>query len=337
MLLSIDAGSSIINIVEGEAKKGGVFVKRAAMVQTPPASIQDGNLSELSSIADAIRSAMNASGMTSNRVIFTVGSTEILHRELTIPRGDPKKLAPIVHNEMYQHLTGTEPYAVDYLPSDELVEDNPLMQRVYASGMPRRMAAQYHTLTGMLKLKPASLQMHPSAVTKLIKNATVNDTAIAGKSVILCDIGMSTMHLYLFSSNKMVFSRCIKNTYPDFVKNMLMLDGFDTPAQVTERADLSPEALAANPRVSYASMMFLSALSEEIQRLIQFSLSRRLKTPIEAVYLCGGVSNIHGLAASLTASLELPVEGIDRLSTVHGAFSGSTAEYINAIAAIAEP
>lgn len=336
-MISVDIGNSFIKIVDGEAKRGGVAVAKAVMVPTPTGFVSDGNLLNLQQLCETLLQAMKVSGMSSHTICFTVGSTEILHRELIVPKGDPKRLALIVHNEMFQHLNGADQYSIDYLFNDTPVEDNPLMQRVNASGMPKKMATQYLTLTNALHLKPASLQMHPSAVTKLLKGASINGTAIAQKSFIVCDIGACLMHLYLYSGNKLIFSRCIKNAFPDFSKSLLMLDGFDTPEQIAQNADLSPEALTENAKLSFPAGLFISSLSEEIQRMIQFSLSRRLNSPVEEIYLCGGVGSLKGLAAGLSAQLDLPAAVIDRFSTVSGALTENLSLYINAVAAIAEP
>lgn len=336
-MISVDIGNSFIKIVDGEAKRGGVAVTKAVMVPTPAGFVSDGNLLNLQQLSETLLQAMKASCMTSHTVCFTVGSTEILHRELIVPKGDPKRLALIVNNEMFQHLNGADQYSIDYLPNDAPVEDNPLMQRVNASGMPKKMATQYMTLTGVLRLKPHSLQMHPSAVAKLLKGAMVNGTAVAQKSFIVCDIGAFSVHLYLYSGNKLIFSRCIKNTFPDFSKSLLMLDGFDTPEQIVQNADLSPEALADNAKLSFPAGLFISSLSEEIQRMIQFSLSRRLNSPVEEIFLCGGVGSLKGLAASLSAQLDLPAAVLDKLSTVSGSLPENLSLYMNAVAAIAEP
>jgi hypothetical protein len=68
--------------------------------------------------------AVKANGMSSHSICFTVGSTEILHRELVVPKSEPKMLPLIVTNEMSQHLNGADQYAIDYLPNDEPVADS---------------------------------------------------------------------------------------------------------------------------------------------------------------------------------------------------------------------
>ncbi|SDM66971.1 pilus assembly protein PilM [Acetanaerobacterium elongatum] len=336
-MISVDIGNSFIKIVNGEAKKGGVTVSKAVMVPTPAGFVSDGNLLNLQQLSETLLQTIKASGISSHTICFTVGSTEILHRELIVPKGDPKRMILVVQNEMFQHLSGADQYSIDYLFNDTPVEDNPLMQRVNASGMPKKMATQYLTLTNALHLKPDSLQMHPSAVAKLLKSASVNGAAVAQKSFIVCDIGTSLMHLYLYSGNKLIFSRCIKNAFPEFLRSLLMLDGFDTPEQIAQNVDLSPAALAENTKLSFPAGLFISSLSEEIQRMIQFSLSRRLNSPVEEIYLCGGVGSFKGLAANLSAQLDLPAAVVDRLSTVSGALTENLSLYINAVAAIAEP
>ncbi|MFA9381566.1 MAG: hypothetical protein ACERKO_10960 [Acetanaerobacterium sp.] len=335
MMVAIDAGSSMIKIIEGEPRRNGVRVVRAVMTETPAGAVRDGNLLATEEVASVIRLALSRARIKSRAVTFTVGSTEILHRELSVPRVDAKRLAPIVQNEMYQHLTGGEGYTVDYLLSSKPVPDSPGLQLVNASGMPKTMAAEYLVLTNMLRMKPGSLQIHPSATAKLLAGAAANDIPLNDKSYILCDIGGQTMFIYLYEGADLLFTRCVKTPCEDFFQAMLRLDGFDKRAQVHEGVDLSPEALAIDARVAQASSALLQFLSEELQRMLQFSLSRNLQSPVQTVLLCGGTSTLRGLDTYLGSALDLPVQRLGALSGVTSPPDADIALYINAIGAIA--
>ncbi len=335
MILSIDVGSRAIKIVEGVPAGNGVTVRRAATVQTPEGAVKDGNLLMLNDVANVIRTCLANEHFTAKTLNFTVGSTEILHRELTVPRVDHKRLAPIVQNEMYQQLTGGEGYAVDYLPSLEPVPDSPQLQKVTASGMPKEMAKQYLDLTNLLRKKPGSLQMHPSALSKLLRSAVVNDTQLGDQSYIVCEMGAHIVHIYLYSGKTLLFTRCIKAPCDEFFDAMQRLDGFDTIDQVTQGVDLSPEALEQDARIAQASSMLLQYLSQELQRMLQFAISRRLPSPVQTVLLCGGMSMLKGMDAYLASVLDLSVQRIDKLVSVSCPAGIEITPYLNAIGAIA--
>lgn len=335
MILAIDVGSSVIKIVEGQPSGTGVIVRRAACVPAPEGAVKDGNLVKVGDVANVINACLVQERFSAKTLSFSVGSTEILHRELTVPRVDAKRLAPIVQNEMYQHLTGGDSYAVDYLPIAEPVADAPHLQRVNASGMPKTMASEYLVLTNLLRHKAGTLQMHPSALAKLLRNATVNEMPLRDKSYIVCEIGANVIHIYLYSASALLFTRCVKAPCEEFFNAMQRLDGFDTREQVMQGADLSPAALEGDSRIAQASSMLLGYLSQELQRMLQFALSRRLQNPVQDVLLCGGMSLLSGLDAYLSASLELSVQRIDRLSGVGVPSGTDLALYLNAIGAIA--
>ncbi len=336
MILSIDVGSSFIKIVEGTPAGLGVVVKRAAMVATPEGAVKDGNLLMVGDVANAIRSCLERDHFTAKTLCFTVGSTEILHRELTVPRVDERRLAPIVQNEMYQQLTGGDGYAVDYLQNHEQVPDAPHMQKVNASGMPKVMVSQYLELTSLLRKKEGSLQMHPSALSKLMRGPAVNEFSLRDSSYIVCEMGAHIVHIYLYSGGTLLFTRCVKTPCEEFFSAMQRLDGFDTPQQVIEGADLSPEALEQDSRFAQASSMLLQYLSQELSRMLQFALSRRLASPVQTVLLCGGMSVIKGLDAYLASVLDLTVERIQTISGVTCPAKTELSLYLNAIGAIAK-
>lgn len=336
MILSIDVGSSSIKLVEGVPAGLGVSVRRAACIATPQGAVKDGNLIALDEVAQAIRACLEAERFSAKTLSFTVGSTEILHRELTVPRADNKRLALIVQNEMYQQLTGGDSYAVDYLPLPGSVEGSPQLQRVSASGMPKAMVMQYLALTNLLRKKPGTLQMHPSALSKLFRSTQAGDLTLADKSCIVCEMGASNVHIYLYAGSLLLFTRCIHLPGREFFDAMQRLDGFDTAAQVMQNADLSPEGLEKDPRVAQASSILLQTLSQELQRMLQFALSRGLPAPVQAVLLCGGLSLLKGIDASLSSALDHTVCRIDRLSSVAGLADPGLALYLNAIGAIAK-
>lgn len=290
----------------------------------------------MTALSSVIKSAVKSNGMSANQVSFLLNSTSILNRELVVPKGDPKKLAPIVHNEMLQYLSGDDEYAIDFLFNPDPVLETPGMQRVNASSVPKQMVSDYHALTRMMGFKPLSLQMNSSAVAKIMKGAKINDQRIDGKSMIICDIGAASMNIYLFSDDRMLFSRCIRTSYEDFVRSLLALDEFNSPQDIYQKVDVAPASLAGNDRIAQAATLFLSTISEEIQRMIQFSISRKLSSPLSTVYLCGGVSALSGITENLCAALDLPVFTIDSVSRITAPSDIYVGEYLNTIAAIAE-
>ncbi len=335
MILSIDVGSSFIKMVEGTPAGLGVTVKRAAMVATPEGAVKDGNLLMVGDVANAIRTCLERERFGAKTLCFSVGSTEILHRELTVPRTEDKRLASIVQNEMYQQLTGGDGYAVDYLPSTEPVPDSPQLIKVNASGMPKAMVSQYLELTSLLRKREGSLQMHPSALAKLLRGTAANGFSLRDNSYIVCEMGAHIVHIYLYSGGTLLFTRCVKAPVEAFFSAMQRLDGFDTPLEVTQGADLSPEALERDTRVAQAASMLLQYLSQELQRMLQFALSRRLANPVQTVLLCGGMSTIKGLDAYLASVLDLTVERIQTLTGVICPANTELSVYLNAIGAIA--
>ncbi len=334
MRTAIDIGGGLIKLVEGQAKGDGVAVRRAVTIPTPADSARDGRILDAEAVAAAIRQGLEAAGIRLGALTFTLGSTQLLHRELKAPRMAPRKLAPVVGNEMMQHLTGGEDFAVDYLLTGEPAAEDPRLQIIAASAVPKEMVRDFLTLTRLLRARPDTLQMHPSALGKLFAHGSVNGTLTEGRGFIVCDIGLHLLHIYLYASHRLLFTRCIKAPCEAFFASVQRMLGYESGQQVLESFSVLPERLIKNLNAASAASGLLSFLSEELSRMLQFSLSRGLPSPVSRIYLTGGVSSLGGLCENLSSSSGVAVERVERFLGVTGIDPGELALYANAVGAL---
>ena len=92
-LLSIYIGNDVTRICEVVKKSStSIIVNNATEVSTPGGSIDDGYITDVNAIAEAIRGCVFGRGFSASKVIFTISSKKIANKEIVIPyvKGDKK-------------------------------------------------------------------------------------------------------------------------------------------------------------------------------------------------------------------------------------------------------
>ena len=96
-VVSIEVGYSNIKICEIDYKVKTPRVYRFAMVPTPPNAIEDGYLKESAGLRTAIKEALFRNKIKTKRAIFTVASSKIINREVTLPPVKPNMMESMIH------------------------------------------------------------------------------------------------------------------------------------------------------------------------------------------------------------------------------------------------
>ena len=97
-LLSIYIGNDVTRICELVKKSNtSIIVNNATEVTTPSGALDDGYITDVPSIAEAVRGCVFGRGFSAKNVIFTISSKKIASKEIVIPyvKGD-KKISQIL-------------------------------------------------------------------------------------------------------------------------------------------------------------------------------------------------------------------------------------------------
>ena len=95
--LTIEVGNEFIKIVELQKAKGKVMVHHAISVQTPPDSVEDGFVRNVSQVAEKIRNAMAEEQISANEVTFVLNSSRVATKEVPLPLVKKDKIQELVN------------------------------------------------------------------------------------------------------------------------------------------------------------------------------------------------------------------------------------------------
>lgn len=327
-ILSIDIGSQNIKIVSGKYNKNKVFIDKLIMTETPLHCIEDGNIIDRNKLNDAIKDVLDMNGIKAKDIIFTTNSTDIINREILVPKVDGEELDTMVQFEIHQYLPIVmEDYIVQYNVLEEVKEEissegiaNKL--KILVVTYPKRMAESYLKLAEDLKLNPQALDVNFNTVSKLFKNNfDINgEILIKEHTVAAIDMGEEKISVNILCNGKMVFSRIISSGGIVIDRNIAR--SFDINLEEAEKRKkefcdlLEEKTIEKMEELNAVIKETVDGWIDEIGRILQFYRNKNIGNKIDRVFIYGGVSRLKGLAGYMEKHLNTQVSNINSMSNI---------------------
>ena len=311
-MLTIDIGSKNIKIIYAEPSPKNVSVKSQILLETPENAVVNGLVADFDSIVEAIRDTLEEYEVREKRASIVINSPEIIIREIKLPKTNPKNLDMIVYNEVESFLRDDN-YKVEYFLQYQ--EDG--IVRAYTFGIPTRISESYKKMLLQIGLTPVALDVGANAIRKLVSWGNMIKQPGDQRMDVIADIGYNFINFNIFEKKLLVYSRCVRIDADDSIKKHV-----DTLRDKTKR-ELELD-------VDFTT--YLSAVGDEIQRVLQFLISSDFRVKETKLYICGGTANFDGIRELLHDYLSTDVHLVE--SRRSPAFRDeSLKEFINALGA----
>lgn len=311
-MLSIDVGSKKVCVVEGNYRGGNVIVDLCAEIEYQSEVVSNGVISDRPALSLIINEIISTNHMKSKTAVVTINSSDIVSRELALPRVKPLALKVLVNNEMKRIMGEGDSYLIDFVVNETAKEE---MNKVTAYAVRKEMVESYYSLLKELKLKPLALDIHANSMSKLLSGAQINGQSHDQDNFIVADIGYSKISFHGFSKGICRFNRTEVSLVQEFVREIASITRTDVMQEQMSKLDFSPDYQYEDTIISDTCKYFLYRLSEEIQKYIQYIILNSEIKSVSKVLICGGVVSINGIDQALTELIKIPVEP---LRTVEG-------------------
>jgi len=325
-VISIDIGSCKTKIVLGRQESSSVVVEKAFVLDTPQNCINDGKLLTLNKginlLEQSIRQVLLQNKIKTKDVIFTIQSTNIIRRELEIPRVKPAELENIIRYEIEQYL----PIDLnEYIVEQKLLEDkndiNNNKMRILVAAMPKEFTVEYLTFVNTLELYPNALDINSNSITKLFANnqSINNQNYDINKTVALIDLGFNNINITIVSGGLFQFSKLIP--YGGSELTTAVAKAFDISIEESQKRINSEASVCLKTEEGEVSLNavisdIIFRWNDDLQRVFQYYKTRDEKNKIDEIYLYGGMSNLKDLAAYLSNASSLPVNTIKEFGNI---------------------
>lgn len=176
-VVSIEIGLTQTRMLEIDMGKKLQHVKKAVIIDTPENAIEDGYIRETTELAESMNLQMQAAGIKTRNVIFTVSSNKVISREVTVTALKEKLLKNIVEAE-----------ANDYFPmdvSDHVIAHSVIgrneaekQYRLMVYAVPETLLQCYYTLADEMNCNIIAMDFVGNSMYQWLKRSTLQDVSL---------------------------------------------------------------------------------------------------------------------------------------------------------------
>ncbi len=315
-LLSIYVGNEVTRVCEVVKKSATmVVVNNATEVATPTGAMDDGYLTDVPAIAEAIRGCVFGRGFSASKVIFTISSKKIANKEVVIPyvRGD-KKIAAILEANSSEYFpmstTGDFLFAHSVMETFQDVEGKKL--RLTAVAAPRDLVECYYELADELRLTVEDIDYVGNSVLQLLSLQMKE-----GDTELVLQIEKDMTFVNVMSGKSVILQRSVpygKNAVINSMMEIKKLTEKEAKTLLSNRDMLDRQVTEEE----YAEAV--RYLISSIGRIVEYHRSRNPDRIIDGIRVFGEGSAIAGIDEVLKQELGAQVT---HFSTLQGIKAGS--------------
>lgn len=339
-VIAFDIGSKKTKIVVGKYNKGNLEVERLISASTPHECIKQGVITNLPTLANFIEQKLSNEKIKIKEVICTNNSTEILNREIVIPKVKEDEIETVVKFEIQQYLPlNMNDYIIQSQVLDDIEVEGQAKFRTLVFTYPEKMAQSYYKLFTDVNLKPTALDITYNSINKLANRCSkINNVEYNIQDTnAFIDMGANNLNVQIYKKGKLEFTRIIKSGGSNI--DIMLSKILQVSVSEAEKEKIERGTVALNPEnaVDDIVTIVVEEWINELQRIIQFYKSNKLGNNIDKIYLYGGSSNLNGIEIYMTNRLNINVETIEKvenLKTSNSLSNEKISEYLNAIGAI---
>ncbi|WP_066500326.1 type IV pilus assembly protein PilM [Abyssisolibacter fermentans] len=321
-VLSIDFGSKNLKLVQAKIANKNITIEKTEKIELPDGYITNGAIINHAEVCELIKQTILDKNLKAEYCNVTLNSSDILTREIIVPSVNSEELNSMLRYELEEYLpVNLDNYFIE-CKQIENIDDNDLKkQRVFVAVAPKVLVNKYIELVKDIKLKPLVMDINTNAVSKLfIKENKCNKTKKANidETCAIIDIGYSNMCVTVITNEAIQLSRLFEYGGNDLDVNIANAFNFT----IKQAEELKHEGLinllneADRKIVDDINNNFINKIIEDINRIFRYYTNKNRGNQIDKLYICGGISNLKGLAAYISNSLELPVLKFDKLNSI---------------------
>jgi len=203
-MLSFDFSDRSVNIVKGDNSGPKIKIERSLTVDVPQDMIVSGEVINILGLRDILLEALKGSQMMDKEAIATFSSSNIVFKELVVPKAKSNEFLNMVQNQMSQEMGISDDYSISYTIVGEAGENNPGSVKVLATACPTNMVESYRNLFKEMQITLTSVNISCNSISRIV---LADKTNIQRMPLLVCQIDDNFLGLILFEKGQMAFAR----------------------------------------------------------------------------------------------------------------------------------
>lgn len=214
-MLSFDISDKQINIVKGDNTANKIRIEKSLALTIPDDEdyILNGEVVNLSGLAEYILTNLKAEGMMDKDAVVTFTSSNIVFKELIVPKAKGDQFLTMVQNTMSHEMGITDDYSISYTIVGEAGEDNPGAVKVLATACPSTVVDSYRKFFNILGITLKSVNIGCNSIARIVLADKANNEKMP---LLVCQLDKNFLGLTLFENGQMAFARYVPISEEDY-------------------------------------------------------------------------------------------------------------------------
>ena len=301
----LDIGSSSVKMVELEGKGNRYSLAGLGFENIPDETIVDGQIMELNAVSDVIQKVCVNHNIKADRVVTGVSGHSVIIKNIALPAMSDEELEQSIDWHAEEHV----PYDLADVSLDYQVTGRTHDSiQVLIAACKRDRIENIRQAIQLAGKEPMVIDVDTFALQNCYE---VNYQPDESQVVTLLNIGASTMNVNIVKGARSLFTRDITvggSQFTDVLQRSLGLSF--QQAEAVKRGVVNAvdgvQEKAIEPLIGNVTEI----VAMEIQKTFDFyrATTEDNRTVVQKILISGGGSKLRGLAADLSARLELPVD-----------------------------
>ena len=205
-MLSFDISDRQIHIVKGDNTGNKIKIEKSLTVDVPEEMIMNGEIINLSGLAELLVNELKSQMMMEKDAIVSFSSSNIVFKELIVPKAKPNEFLQMVQNHMSQEMGISDEYSISYTVVGEAGEDNPGAVKVLATACPSAIVESYRKLFMIMSVNLKSVNISCNSISRIV---LADKSNVDKMPLLVCQLDDNFLGLTLFENGQMAFARYV--------------------------------------------------------------------------------------------------------------------------------
>lgn len=304
-IISFDIGSSNMKVLVGNSKDGQIFIERYDIIPIPEDTIFDGKIYHRSKLAEILKKYMKEYKIKTKNIWVTISSSETILRSFELPRMKDKELKQAIKYEIEYLLPETiDNYVVDFNILQEYQIESQEEQvdflKVQAVALPKSIAMTYLETFEKAGLKILVIDIQPNNMAKLFGGRKklikpFKDQETIDQNIAIIDIGNQNTSITVLECDKVFLNRVIHKGGANITR--LICETYEMDFNRAEEWKKNNDILNQDINKELSSVLeeYIKELIVEINKILDFFISRSKEKKLDRIYLIGGSAKIKNI------------------------------------------
>ncbi len=214
--LAMDYGAHSIKLVVGIYQNEKLKIASSVLLPLPIGIYENGMINDSTRLAELIKSTLKQHKISEKNVVVTIESTEVIKREMSIPKVDESDRMDLITYEVSQYLPiDVNNYVLQYKVIKEETQGERELTHILLGAMPKEMVKLHFDTLKLAGLVPVAMDLHTNVLAKFVGLLKSNQKSITSdsesqKTTAFIDFGYERIDINIMEGNVNKFNRILR-------------------------------------------------------------------------------------------------------------------------------